>query len=58
MSDAMKVVPAPEPVKTGVRDTKRLAKGLTEALADTYRMVFKTHAFPEKAAWKLRATAK
>ena len=45
MTDPMKVVPGPEPVKTGVRDTKQLAKGLTEALADTYRMVFKTHAY-------------
>ena len=45
MTDQMKVVPGPEPVKTGVRDVKSLAKGLTEALADTYRMVFKTHAY-------------
>lgn len=45
MTDLMKVVPGPEAVKTGVRDVKQLAKGLTEALADTYRMVFKTHAY-------------
>ncbi|MCB2124221.1 MAG: DNA starvation/stationary phase protection protein [Rhodobacteraceae bacterium] len=45
MKDAMKVVPAPEPVKTGVQKVKPLAKALAEALADTYRLVFKTHAY-------------
>jgi starvation-inducible DNA-binding protein len=45
MTDAMDVVPAAEAVKTGVRDVKPLAKALAEALADTYRLVFKTHAY-------------
>lgn len=45
MKDAMKVVPAPESVKTGVQKVKPLAKALAEALADTYRLVFKTHAY-------------
>ena len=44
MADAMKVVPKPQPVKTGVRDTKKIAGGLAEVLADTYRLIFKTHA--------------
>lgn len=44
MADQMNVIPATDTVKTGVRDVKPLAKGLTEALADTYRMIFKTHA--------------
>lgn len=44
MKDAMKVVPSAETVKTGVQRIKPLAKALTEALADTYRLVFKTHA--------------
>ncbi|WP_299845929.1 DNA starvation/stationary phase protection protein [uncultured Roseovarius sp.] len=30
---------------TGVRDTKAVADGLTNILADTYRLVFKTHAY-------------
>lgn len=45
MTDAMDVTPVAEAVKTGVRDVKPLAQGLAEALADTYRMVFKTHAY-------------
>ncbi|MCB1339733.1 MAG: DNA starvation/stationary phase protection protein [Pseudooceanicola sp.] len=45
MKDAMKVVPKEEKVETGVQDAKPVAKGLSEALADTYRMVFKTHAY-------------
>ncbi|MCB1338209.1 MAG: DNA starvation/stationary phase protection protein [Maritimibacter sp.] len=45
MKDAMQVVPAPENVKTGVQRVKPVAKALAEALADTYRLVFKTHAY-------------
>ena len=45
MKDAMKVVPAPETIKTGVQTAKTIAKALGEALADTYRLVFKTHAY-------------
>lgn len=30
---------------TGVRDTKAVADGLTNILADTYRLVFKSHAY-------------
>lgn len=45
MTDAMKVVPEAETVKTGVKGTKSLADSLGEALADTYRLVFKTHAY-------------
>ena len=45
MKDAMKVVPAAEPVQTGVQKVKPVAKALAEALADTYRLVFKTHAY-------------
>ncbi|MBC7140715.1 MAG: DNA starvation/stationary phase protection protein [Rhodobacteraceae bacterium] len=44
MNDAMKTVPGAETVKTGVQKVKPVAKGLAEALADSYRMVFKTHA--------------
>jgi len=41
----MNVVPSAEAVKTGVRDVKPVAQGLTGVLADTYRMIFKTHAY-------------
>ncbi len=45
MNDAMQVVPAAEAVKTGVQKVKPVAKALAETLADTYRLVFKTHAY-------------
>ena len=45
MANVMEVVPKPDAVHTGVLDVKPVAKGLTEALADTYRLVFKTHAY-------------
>lgn len=34
-----------EDTDTGVRDTRTVADGLTNILADTYRLVFKTHAY-------------
>ncbi len=39
------VAPKTDRVKTGVKDPKALAAGLTKAVADTYRLVFKTHAY-------------
>ncbi|NUB45780.1 DNA starvation/stationary phase protection protein [Fertoebacter nigrum] len=45
MADAMDVVAKAATVKTGVRDVKPVAKGLAEILADTYRLIFKTHAY-------------
>jgi starvation-inducible DNA-binding protein len=45
MTQEMKVVPHANPVKTGVKDTKALAEGLSKAVADTYRLIFKTHAY-------------
>jgi starvation-inducible DNA-binding protein len=44
MSQEMQVVPHSNPVKTGVKDTKAIAEGLSKAVADTYRLIFKTHA--------------
>ncbi|ASP18787.1 DNA protection during starvation protein [Antarctobacter heliothermus] len=44
MTDSLKVVPSTDSVSTGVRDTEPLASGLSDVLADTYRLVFKTHA--------------
>jgi starvation-inducible DNA-binding protein len=45
MMNVLEVVPAVDTVKTGVRDVKPVAEGLSLALADTYRLVFKTHAY-------------
>lgn len=45
MADALKVVPKPEDISTGVRNAPAVAEGLADILADTYRLVFKTHAY-------------
>ena len=45
MTEQMKVVPKADRVQTGVKDTKALAEGLTKAVADTYRLIFKTHSY-------------
>lgn len=45
MSDALKVVPNKDTVKTGVRNVEAVAEGLSDVLADTYRLTFKTHAY-------------
>lgn len=45
MTEQMKVVPKADRVQTGVKDTKALAEGLTKAVADTYRLIFKTHGY-------------
>lgn len=45
MTEVLNVAPAPEKIETGVGDATRVADGLAEALADTYRLVFKTHAY-------------
>ena len=45
MTEALKVVPEKTGVETGVRNIDALAKGLTDDLADTYRLVFKSHAY-------------
>ena len=45
MTEALNVVPEPDDVATGVRDTDAIATGLSDVLADTYRLIFKTHAY-------------
>lgn len=45
MTDALKVIPSSEPVKSGVRDVETIADALCDVLADTYRLTFKTHAY-------------
>ena len=45
MNEIIDIVPQPDTVKTGVGNTKALAEALGKLLADTYCMVFKTHAY-------------
>lgn len=42
--EALKVVPTADTVETGVKDVDAIAEGLADVLADTYRLIFKTHA--------------
>lgn len=44
MSSALNVVPKTEEIDAGVKDTEAMAQGLEQMLADTYRLIFKTHA--------------
>ena len=44
-NDALSTVPSETEVNTGVHDTAAVASGLADVLADTYRLVFKTHAY-------------
>lgn len=45
MTEALKIMPTTDDVSTGVRDTATIANGLSDVLADTYRLIFKTHAY-------------
>ena len=45
MTDALKVVPETDTVQSGVRDVEPIANALADVLADTYRLVFKTHSY-------------
>ncbi|WP_341211143.1 DNA starvation/stationary phase protection protein [uncultured Limimaricola sp.] len=45
MADNHNVKPSADKVDTGVEKAKQIADGLSQAVADTYRMVFKTHAY-------------
>ncbi|MEH6832126.1 MAG: DNA starvation/stationary phase protection protein [Sulfitobacter sp.] len=45
MTHALDVVAEPKEITSGVRNPKTVAEGLTNVLADTYRLTFKTHAF-------------
>lgn len=45
MTDSLSTTPSPDDVSTGVKDTAAIARGLSDVLADTYRLVFKTHAY-------------
>lgn len=45
MTDSLSVVPSETEVKTGVRHTEKIADALSSTVADTYRLIFKTHAY-------------
>ncbi len=45
MTDALKVVPTADDINTGVKDAPKVAEGLKDILSDTYRLIFKTHAY-------------
>ncbi len=44
MPSALNVVPTKDDINTGVADTDAMAQGVEHALADTYRLIFKTNA--------------
>ncbi len=45
MSEALKTVPKADRVETGVEHVPAIVAGLNEAVADTYCLLFKTHAY-------------
>ncbi len=45
MTDPLHVVPKSEDVSTGVKDASAVANAVSDILADTYRLMFKTHAY-------------
>jgi len=45
MAEALNIVPKAEDVETGVANRDAIAQGLSDILADTYRLIFKTHAY-------------
>ncbi|RYH07713.1 Dps family protein [Tropicimonas sp. IMCC6043] len=45
MSEALKIIPTDTDVKTGIRDSEAIAKGLADILSDTYSLLLKTHAY-------------
>ena len=45
MADTLKVIPEPTEVNSGVTATQKIADALAVCVADTYRLVFKTHAY-------------
>lgn len=44
MTSALNVIPSSDEINTGVADTEAMAQGVEHMLADTYRLIFKTHA--------------
>lgn len=44
MTSALNVIPSSDEINTGVADTDAMAQAVEHMLADTYRLIFKTHA--------------
>lgn len=44
MTSALNVIPSNDDINTGVSDTEAMAQSIEHMLADTYRLIFKTHA--------------
>lgn len=44
MTSALNVIPSSDKIDTGVVDRDAMAQGVEHMLADTYRLIFKTHA--------------
>lgn len=45
MKDILQTTPQTQEINTGVTDPEAVATGLADVLADTYRLMFKTHAY-------------
>lgn len=45
MTHPLSVVPTADTISTGVRNVEAVAAALADVLADTYRLVFKSHAY-------------
>ena len=45
MTATLDIIPTEDKVDAGVRNSKDIASGLADVLADTYRLTFKTHGY-------------
>lgn len=45
MTQSLNVVAEPQDIASGVREPETIAEGLTNVLADTYMLIYKTHAY-------------
>jgi starvation-inducible DNA-binding protein len=45
MTERFNIVPKAKPIQTAVKDASALAAGLTQAVADTFRLIFKSHVY-------------
>lgn len=45
MTEALQIIPQKTDVHTGVGETAAIAEKLADVLADTYRLIFKTHGY-------------
>ena len=45
MTEVLEIKPSADKVKSGVKGAEKVAPALSDVLADTYRLIFKTHAY-------------